>query len=112
MWRSINSTGATGYFRNMRDFIAQWIGSQRARQLNGNFPPLLSKRLRLLGLDPSYVTVAQPETLRRLSETCRNCAHTDVCATDLGDENVAAGMDTYCANGEMIDELVIKRANG
>jgi hypothetical protein len=112
MWRTISSTGATGYYRKMREFVAHWIGSPSARQLHANFPPLLSKRLRLLGLDPTYVTVAQPETLRRLSETCRSCAHTDACAADLGVENVAAGMDTYCANGEMIDDLVIKRSAG
>jgi hypothetical protein len=112
MWRVVKSTRTAEYFRRMRDFIARWHGSASARQLIAHPPPLLSKRLRLLGLDPTFVAVAQPETLRRLSETCANCANTDACASDLGVDNVAAGMDSYCANGDLIDDLVIKRANG
>jgi hypothetical protein len=112
MWRLINGTRASSYYRNMREFIAHRYGSPSARQLNAKLPELLSKRLRLLGLDPTYVAVAQPETLRRLSETCGNCTHTGACATDLGVGNVTVGMDSYCANGDKIDDLVIKRSNG
>jgi hypothetical protein len=112
MWRVFNRTRAPAFYRKMRDVMANWHGFLRARPLNATPPPLLSKRLQLLGLDPAFVAVAQPDTLRSLSETCRDCAHTEVCAADLGVENVAVGMDTYCANGEMIDDLVIKRADG
>ena len=112
MWRLINSTRTSGYYRNIRDFIAHWYGSPSVRQLNAKIPPLLSTRLRLLRLDPTFVAVAQPDTLRKLSERCRDCAHTDVCAADLEVDNVDAGMDSYCANGDMIDDLVIKRNNG
>jgi hypothetical protein len=112
MWDIFKSDRATIYYQNMRDRIAQWFCSPSARQLHATFPPLLSKRLQLLGLDPTFIAVAQPETLRRLSDSCRDCAHTEACATDLGVDNVAAGMDSYCANGDMIDDLVIKRANG
>jgi hypothetical protein len=112
MWRVFKSTRPAEFFRNMRDFTAHWRRSVSAKQLIANPPPLLSKRLRLLGLDPTFVAVAQPDALRRLSEGCRDCAHTDQCAADLGADNVNAGMDSYCANGDIIDDLVIKRAIG
>jgi hypothetical protein len=112
MWRVLKSNRATRYYRNMRNFIAHWQRSARAKPSIANPPTLLSKRLRLLGLDPSFVVVAQPETLRRLSESCRDCAHTDQCAADLGADNANAGMDSYCANGDRIDDLVIKRSRG
>jgi hypothetical protein len=112
MWHRMNSMRASAYHRNIRDVIVHWLGSLNAKRLIAQPPPLLSKRLQLLGLDPTYVAVAQPETLRRLSETCRNCGHTEACAADLGVDNVNAGMDSYCANGDIIDDLVIKRTTG
>ena len=112
MWRFISRTRASSYYRYARDFIAHRMGLPGAKQLNADIPPLLSKRLQLLNLDPAYVTIAQPETLRSLSKACRDCAHTKACAADLGAGQVNAGMDTYCANGDKIDDLVIRRANG
>jgi Family of unknown function (DUF6455) len=112
MWHVFKNTRTAAWYRIMRYSIAHWHGSLSGRRLIANPPPLLSKRLQLLGLDATYVAVAQPETLRNLSERCRDCAHTDECAGDLAVDNAAAGMDSYCANGDMIDDLVIKRANG
>lgn len=112
MWRYFQSITIPGNFRRMRDAVSRWLGSLGATRLPPDPPPLLLKRLDLLGLDPKFIAAEQPALLRGLSDTCSNCAHTEACAADLAANNVAAGMDTYCANGDTIDDLVIQRANG
>lgn len=109
MLRLVNIRSSFCY-QNLRNVVARWRGSRKAKLLDANTPPLLLERLRQLRLDPEYVAVAQPNTLRSLSVSCRECAHKKVCAADLAAGNSAAGMDTYCANGEIIDNLVVMRA--
>ncbi len=112
MLRVFKSIPASAYYSRLQNVIVRWLSSLRPRRLNVNPPPLLAKRLQLLGLDPTFIAVTQPSILRNLAARCRDCTHTDACAADLGAENAAGGMDSYCANGDIIDDLVIKRATG
>jgi hypothetical protein len=98
MWRVVKRIRASGFYARKR--------------VHSDAPRLLERRLRLLRLEPAFMAIEQPDILRRLANTCGNCAHTDACAADLAVNDVAAGMDSYCANGETLDELVIKRATG
>ena len=73
---------------------------------------LLPRRLRLLGLDPGFVAVAQPETFSKLEAACSACPSWRRCARDLARNDVTAGMECYCLNAAALDELLIEKFTG
>jgi hypothetical protein len=70
---------------------------------------LMPARLELLGLDPGYVRVADPDTYEAMRQTCAACPSWRACARDLAHGNATRGLGSYCLNTARIDALIVER---
>lgn len=112
MRRFFDYTRVAELYQTMRNSIGHVERGPLLGQSQTSPPYLLSERLHRVGLDPHFVAAAQPGTLLKLSEKCRECAQTDKCAVDLALNNANAGMEDYCPNADIIDELIVERSRG
>jgi hypothetical protein len=95
--------------RVRRDVDASLCDMRLITRPNAGPSELLPERLRLLGLDPAYVEAVQEATLVKLQESCSDCDSWRRCARDLARGDVAVGMERYCQNAALLDELVVGR---
>jgi hypothetical protein len=70
---------------------------------------LMPWRLQQLGIDPTYVNVAETATYQDLERVCSACKAWRRCARDLAKGDVQAGMGSYCLNAFTIDMLTVDR---
>ena len=70
---------------------------------------LLPNRLRLLGIDPGYLQVADGERLKVLEDACGRCPSWRKCARDMARGDAVTGLNSYCSNAETIDTLIVAR---
>jgi hypothetical protein len=70
---------------------------------------LLPQRLDLVGIDMRYLEQVDPVTLKDLQRSCLRCASWRSCARDLARGDVQSGLDSYCLNAPLIDQLVLAR---
>jgi len=68
---------------------------------------LLSQRLQQLRLDPEYMTVCHSSVYEELKRLCASCKFQRICAQDLADGDVEAGMRSYCPNAPIIDAMTV-----
>ena len=83
---------------------------QQGLHLNRKRPDrscLLSQRLQQLRLDPEYMTVCHSSVYEELKRLCASCKFQRICAQDLADGDVEAGMRSYCPNAPIIDAMTV-----
>jgi len=100
------------YPPNDLQHIAQDIelGPATLRSLSCNHPgpnELMPRRLQQLGLDPAYLKIDRTATYRELERVCALCKSWRRCARDLANDEVQAGMGSYCLNAFTIDTLTV-----
>ena len=100
------------YSANDLQHIAQDIGLSPAtlRSLGCSHPgpsELMPRRLQELGLDPAYLKIDRTATYRELERVCTLCKSWRRCAGDLANDDVQAGMGSYCLNAFTIDSLTV-----
>jgi hypothetical protein len=88
------------------------VAAPMAPERKADRESLLDQRLRALRLDPAYFAVAEPTLYRSLQSTCSQCPSTLQCAGDLARGDVQVGHESYCPNGQAIDELYVGIAPG
>lgn len=69
------------------------------------WPQLLGRRLRLMGIDPESLKRREPATARDLSRCCALCDSKSVCARDLAQNPWSRDWEKYCVNHQTIDAL-------
>jgi hypothetical protein len=69
----------------------------------------MPRRLRQLGLDPTFIKHELPTTYQDLERVCAACKSWRRCARDLASDDVQAGMQGYCLNAPAIDALTADR---
>jgi|SRR5581483_1577465 hypothetical protein len=93
--------------------IAQDMGLSEAALLALGGQPdhaeLMPQRLEQLGLDPSYVKVAETAAYRDMERVCASCKAWRQCARDMAHGDVETGMHSYCLNAPTIDALMVER---
>jgi hypothetical protein len=70
---------------------------------------LLPQRLDLVGIDIRYLEKDDPITLKDLQRSCLRCASWRSCARDLARGEAQSGLDSYCLNATLIDQIVLAR---
>jgi hypothetical protein len=90
------------------------LGTTTLWSLSCNHPgpsELMPRRLKQLGVDPDYVQVALTATYQDLERVCATCKAWRCCARDLANDDVQAGMSSYCLNAFTIDTLTVDWPN-
>jgi hypothetical protein len=100
--------------RLTRDIDAAMSDMRLLTRQNAGPDSLMPARLELLGLDPGYVRVADPDTYEALRRTCATCPSWRACARDLAPRNgspgnATRGLSSYCLNAGRIDALILER---
>lgn len=70
------------------------------------WPRLLVKRLRLMGIDAETLKQDKPATARDLARCCALCDSKSVCARDLARRQWSNDWEEYCVNHHTIDALL------
>ena len=92
-----------------RDIDAAMADMRLLTRQNAGPDSLMPARLELLGLDPGYVRVANPDTYEAMRRTCAACPSWRACARDLARGNATRGLGSYCLNAARIDALILAR---
>jgi hypothetical protein len=93
--------------------IAKDVGLSEAALLalggQSGHTELMPQRLEQLGLDPSYVKIAETAAYRDMERVCATCTAWRRCARDMAHGDVETGMHSYCLNAPTIDALLVER---